>query len=194
MEQENIYALKEWASVVRALTDARQILLLRKGGIVEKRNRFEVEHREFFLYPTYEHQRSELIRPDFQEYFRAACDEQPPETEARLGAYAVVEEVVETQDLERLQSLSSEHIWTTESVVQRMTAFKPEVPMSVLLIRVHTLPAPHPLKVSRAYRGCKSWVSLEHPLSTMGASAVLPEAEFRARAQRVKDFLKARTA
>jgi hypothetical protein len=188
MERENSHALKEWASVVRALTEGAQVLLLRKGGIIEETDRFVVERREFFLYPTYEHQRSDLIRPDFREFLRKAADEQPPETEVHLGAYAVVDEVIESFDLGRLEALSSEYIWTTESVVQRM-AFKPELPMSVLLLRVHTLPEPCSLKVTKAYRGCKSWVTLEGALSTRGASPVLPEAEFRARVRRVKDLL-----
>ena len=193
MEGQNSYALKEWASVVRALTDGALILLLRKGGIIEKTDRFVVEHREFFLYPTYEHQRSDLIRPDFREFLRAASAEQPPETEVRLGSYAVVEEVIETQDLGRLQALSEEYIWTTESVAQRMS-FKPELPMSVLLLRVYTLPEPYSLKVTQAYRGCKSWVGLERPLSTQGVSPVVPETEFRVRARRVKELLEARLA
>ena len=43
MLPENRSALKEWAVVARALGSGRQTLLLRKGGIHERRGEFEVE-------------------------------------------------------------------------------------------------------------------------------------------------------
>ena len=46
-------ALKEWAVVCRALEEGRQIVLLRKGGILEYRQSFKVKHDRFLLFPTY---------------------------------------------------------------------------------------------------------------------------------------------
>ena len=40
-------ALKEWAIVCKALEEGRQVLLLRKGGIMEYRQGFEVKHEQF---------------------------------------------------------------------------------------------------------------------------------------------------
>ena len=37
-------------------------MTLRKGGIREPNKHFEVEHERFFLYPTFDHQRSDLVR------------------------------------------------------------------------------------------------------------------------------------
>ena len=37
-------------------------LLLRKGGIREEHREFRVEHPEFLLFPTFEHQRADLIK------------------------------------------------------------------------------------------------------------------------------------
>ena len=42
MEEENRSALKEWAAVEHALAEGRITLLVRKGGIYEKRGGFEV--------------------------------------------------------------------------------------------------------------------------------------------------------
>ena len=53
-------ALKEWSAVVRALLDGRQRVLLRKGGIHEKR--FEVAAQEFLLFPTVAHSHTERVR------------------------------------------------------------------------------------------------------------------------------------
>ena len=54
-------ALKEWAVVCRALEEGRQTVLLRKGGILEFREGFEVKHDRFMLFPTYEHQSRPIV-------------------------------------------------------------------------------------------------------------------------------------
>src|SRR5262245_33124188 len=55
-------ALKEWAVTVRAPAEGEQLVTLRKGGIREENKHFEIEHDRFFLYPTFDHQRNDLIR------------------------------------------------------------------------------------------------------------------------------------
>src|SRR5215210_3776514 len=55
-------AFKEWAVTVRALAEGEQLITLRKGGIREADKRFRVEHDRFFLYPTFDHQRHDLVR------------------------------------------------------------------------------------------------------------------------------------
>ena len=55
-------ALKEWAVTVRALAEGEQLVTLRKGGIREDHKHFELEHDRFFLYPTFDHQRNDVIR------------------------------------------------------------------------------------------------------------------------------------
>ena len=54
--------LKEWATVCSALGEGRQIILLRKGGIYESGGEFEIEHRQFLLFPTYLHQNAEMLK------------------------------------------------------------------------------------------------------------------------------------
>lgn len=61
MKSQNNIAFKEWAIVCRAIAEGRQTLILRKGGIAEKRGGFEVEHREFFLFPTLFHQQNDAV-------------------------------------------------------------------------------------------------------------------------------------
>ena len=55
-------ALKEWAAVCAALREGKQVFLLRKGGIHERCGEFSVEHDAFFLYPTWEHQKKQMLR------------------------------------------------------------------------------------------------------------------------------------
>ena len=55
-------ALKEWAAVVHALLDGRQTVLLRKGGIHEKR--FSLRGSRFVVFPTVAHSHAESTRPE----------------------------------------------------------------------------------------------------------------------------------
>src|SRR2546430_6804737 len=77
-------AFKDWAVTVRALAEGEQLVALRKGGIREEHKHFEVEHDRFFLYPTFDHQRNDLVRPSHHPELRRALeegvwpDEEPP--------------------------------------------------------------------------------------------------------------------
>ena len=60
-----VLALKEWAAVVHALLDGRQTVLLRKGGIHEKR--FSLRGSRFVVFPTVAHSHAESTRPEHAE-------------------------------------------------------------------------------------------------------------------------------
>ena len=68
-------AFKEWAVTVRALAEGEQLVTLRKGGIREPNKHFEVEHDRFFLYPTFDHQRRDLVRESHPPELRRALEE-----------------------------------------------------------------------------------------------------------------------
>src|SRR5215210_1214452 len=61
-----VAALKEWAIICKAAEDGKQVLLFRKGGIMEYRNGFELKHKNFFLFPTFEHQSLDSIRDEYK--------------------------------------------------------------------------------------------------------------------------------
>ena len=65
-------AFKEWAVTVRALAEGEQLLTLRKGGIREDGKHFELQHDRFFLYPTFDHQRNDLVRASHMPEMRRA--------------------------------------------------------------------------------------------------------------------------
>src|SRR5262245_11545086 len=80
------YALKEWAVTVAALSRGDQVLVLRKGGIGEKR--FEFPHRSFFLFPTYLHQRPELVKPEARAELAAEMERTEEPDRLPLRVYA----------------------------------------------------------------------------------------------------------
>src|SRR3954449_13583364 len=68
-------AFKEWAVTVRALAEGEQLLTLRKGGIRETNRHFRLEHDRFFLYPTFDHQRNDLVRASHRPELQRALEE-----------------------------------------------------------------------------------------------------------------------
>ena len=68
-------AFKEWAVTVRALAEGEQLVTLRKGGIREANRHFTVQHDRFFLYPTFDHQRNDLVRASHVPELRRALEE-----------------------------------------------------------------------------------------------------------------------
>ena len=57
-------AFKEWAVICPALAQGKQALILRKGGIAETSEDFQLEHTRFWLFPTYTHQQRDGIKPE----------------------------------------------------------------------------------------------------------------------------------
>lgn len=180
MNEKNGAALKEWAAAEQALGTGAVTLLLRKGGIYEQRQGFQVEHREFWLFPTLYHQNPEELRPELAYLLEAARAAHPDADRVRLQHYAVVEDALRVRSLEALERLDALHPLTLEAVHRRF-AYKNRPYLHALILRVYRRPEPHVLPNTLAYEGCVSWVELDEELSTGGALPVLDDAEFAAR-------------
>ena len=181
-------ALKEWAVTEQALAQGRQILLLRKGGIHEEGKDFRVIHPEFLLYPTYEHQREDLLQPEYQTGLRALLAEPRNEDQINFSHWAKVEEVIEVSEQAKVDHLSPHHIWTNAYAQSRLH-WKPMLPLSVLLLRVYRMEQPVTVPFLPEYRGCTSWVEVLTPVSLGRLQPVLGDEDFRQRVDQVKDRL-----
>ena len=81
-------ALKEWSAAIHAMLDGRQTVLLRKGGIHEKR--FEVNASNFLLFPTVAHSHAERVRPEHRDLLDASAgDSTDDAVVVRAGAKVV---------------------------------------------------------------------------------------------------------
>lgn len=163
-------AFKEWSGVCAALERGEQSVILRKGGIAEGPGGFVPEHPVFWLYPTHVHQGEQGLR------VRTETDEPPSGSRVRLGSLARVELSgrVETADL--LPALEEFHVWTPETVAKRFAYRTPG--LWVLAVRVFRREPAWELDVTPAHAGCKTWVPLEAPLETQGATAAVDPTEF----------------
>ncbi|MEM4409039.1 MAG: DUF1802 family protein [Candidatus Caldarchaeum sp.] len=156
---EEYIALKEWAQVIKALDTGNQIILLRKGGINEAKNEFSIRSKEFFLYPTYEHQREGLLKKWLGEEMEKETETRKAHNEVEITNFAVVTHIHLLKDANKVACLSPYHILNDEYVLSRL-AWKPRKPLALMLLRVFRLRNPLKLTVLPEYRGCTSWVEL----------------------------------
>jgi hypothetical protein len=150
-------ALKEWSAAVHAMLDGRQTVLLRKGGIGEKR--FDLEAAEFAFFPTIAHGHAERVRTEHRALLDlAARDSTEDSILVRAGAKVVAAIAVNRPDA--LDDIEDTHIWTAESVRADRLDFRPKHRLTVLVVQARPLVEPARLPRVAAYAGCISWVDL----------------------------------
>jgi len=172
-------AFKEWAVIAGLLGAGEQILILRKGGIHEKRGGFEVEHRGFYLFPTLFHQQRESVVPAV----RTRCDEFLSKY-SDPGSVSIEHwiEVAESRwvtEWPRIGKLAPFHAWT-DAIIRDRFGWGKDEGIFVIAARVFRLAAPRVVPVLKEYGGCKSWIDVEAsafpPLE--GKRPVLGDAQF----------------
>ena len=159
---------------VRALERGATALVVRKGGIREKA--FAVPKTRFLLLPGYEHQRPELIKPEY----RGIMDDIPDLTDdgpLRFSSFAEVEGAYEISEADDLAALNEHHMWTHEYAESRFK-WRPKKPLTVLVLRTYVLPETVELPFRESYGGCKSWIELEESVPVEGARPALSDGEF----------------
>jgi hypothetical protein len=178
-------ALKEWAVVCRALEEGRQVLLLRKGGILEYRQGFKVQHDRFLLFPTYEHQSKDHLQADYADRLDNVLKDQLATGTNRITSYAEAIEVKEITDRIALGTLAKYHIWN-ESYVNARMDYNPRKPMSVILLRVFKLENPILIENKQEWIGCRSWIPLDIDVS---GRPIMDDLQFNTIASEVKGVL-----
>jgi hypothetical protein len=168
------HTLKEWAVAVRVLELGETALVVRKGGIREKA--FAVANRRFLLLPGYEHQRPELLKPEYRQRLEEIPD-LTDEGPLRFTSFAEVRGAYEISEPESLEAMDPYHMWTPEYAESRFR-WRPKKPLTVLVLRTYLLPELVELPYSEAYAGCKSWIELENPVITAGARPALSDEDF----------------
>lgn len=174
-------ALKEWSAAVHALLDGRQTVLLRKGGIGEKR--FEVAAERFVLFPTVAHSHAERVRREHRDLLApAAADSDDDHVVVRAGAKVVA--AVAVSHPGGLPKIEPMHIWTDESVRGDRLDFRPKHRLTVLVVQAFALREPVRLARTPDYAGCTSWVDL--PITPQWGEPVHDDAALAAVAERVR--------
>jgi hypothetical protein len=153
-------ALKEWHVVAEAIARGEQVVTIRKGGIREKD--FLVEGTEPWLFPTWEHEAADEVKPAWRRELDRSRDARPADGSIPVRCRCTVVQTWELTEPGPLHALDDLHGWTAASVEQRLR-WRPRKPLRVLLLRAAVLDEPMLLAPSAAYGGCRSWVELEDP-------------------------------
>ncbi|RED64023.1 DUF1802 family protein [Cohnella lupini] len=186
---ENPIALREWAVAVKALEEGRQVIVLRKGGISEETKEFRLESPEFYLFPSYEHQRPHLVKPEASGIVSLTQTEAEQDGgKVRITSFAEVVEDIEVTDAETLQRLDELHIWTEDYAEERLK-WKRTKPLHVLILRVYKLDTPQVIPMLEGYGGCKSWLTL-WDVNTAAKTPVLADEEFENQADEVRNRIR----
>ncbi|MGN6348151.1 MAG: DUF1802 family protein [Candidatus Nitrosocosmicus sp.] len=175
----SVAALKEWAIVCKAIEDGKQVLLFRKGGIMEYRNGFELKHKVCFLFPTFEHQSIDSVRSEYIKELEFLQNQQQPqktiENESRVSAKEknnTIQNIIkinsiveityfnEINDINKLKELEKFHIWNIDYVKMRFN-YNPKKPLYLLLLRAHKLKEPINISNRSEWSGCKSWIQFD---------------------------------
>ncbi len=185
-EKEKPIALREWAVAVKALEEGRQIIVLRKGGIAEETREFRLESPRFYLFPSFEHQKPHLVKPEAAGVLEATREESAENPGAvRVASYAEVAQDLEIRDAETLKRLGDFHIWTDHYAEERLK-WKKTKPLHLLILRVYRLVSPALVPMRDSYAGCKSWLRIEEDLPAPEPSPVLNDEKFEAMAEAVR--------
>ncbi len=179
-------AMKEWAAVVSAVVEGRQVMLLRKGGIHEGRAGFQMKHDAFAFLPTYLHQSAEQTKPAERHRLQPLAEE--PEA-VHLAYAAEVTDVLVVPDRPTMDRLVEEHIWAEPYIDLRFN-YKPQSPLFLVIVRPWVLASPVEVANDRYIAGCRSWVPLRQPIETGRAEPALPADLFDAKRARVLDLLR----
>ncbi|PZO18283.1 MAG: hypothetical protein DCF25_09980 [Leptolyngbya foveolarum] len=180
-------ALKEWSVAVDALSRGETIVLLRKGGIKEHKGRFTAQAERAVLFPTFEHQKPELLKPHYQSLVPPVSSGWHPPT-IELKAWAEISDIFLTTDEEKVLALADFHIWRSQLAQERLK-WKPQQPLYVMALRVYLLAEPMIIPWTESYRGCRSWVDLDEALVVEKALPAIAETDYKAEVAKIEALL-----
>lgn len=179
-------AFKEWAVIVEALGSGAQIIILRKGGIAEGREGFQIKHKRFWLFPTQYHQqltKTNLAAEAYADSLKAGAQT------IDLHYFADITDVRYLETEEQLAAIDELHLWKKEVVTERFH-YGSESGLHLIVVRLHQLAEVVSLPLNPAYEGCKSWVEVPVDFEANPSQPVLTDAAFNEQRTALLDRLK----
>ena len=167
----NHTALKEWASIIEALDRGEQVVLIRKGGLADPH--FGLEAERFYLFPTNYHD-------------AGGCEP----THVPITHWAEVVRTWQVRDLETLHRLEP-LVALDRATLDTRYKFRPDQAINVIAVRAWRLAKPVDVKMTEAYAGCRSWVSLDEEINIDGSAAALNDSALQAKIESIDAMLSA---
>ncbi|NEN92177.1 MAG: DUF1802 family protein [Okeania sp. SIO3H1] len=170
-------ALKEWNIAINALEKGNTIMLLRKGGIREQKGNFTVAYKQVLLYPTFEHQQPDLLKPEYVTQVQVVDSGWHPE-KIKISSFAEITHILPVSDESILNKLFVYHIWNKKFVSDRLK-WKPQQPLYILLLRTYKLSQNYEIFYRREYGGCRSWIELNQPISITNSVPIFTDDNYQ---------------
>ena len=181
-------ALKEWASVCHALLIGKQVLLFRKGGIIERNGEFELETPSFFVYPTFLHQDESRLQPEYAHFIEEAKQYEIDEHHVQIALYCKAEQIYQARHITTLEEHPEWYIWRNQHI-QDTWQWKPEKPAYIILVRAYKISLPFIVESLAEYGGCVSWIDLQQAIPELILKPVIPDNEFNELSNKIKTIL-----
>jgi len=200
-------AYKEWAVTVRALAEGEQLLTLRTAQPTDKDGKLKFKHPRFFLYPTFDMHRSELVRESHQPELERSLEEGvwtdgepsplevapdgslPQPDRIRIRAWAEVAEYWTITDRRIITDLAPFHVWN-QGYAERRLGWRRRDPLHVIMLRTYRIPRPVTVRVQDEYATPDSWAQITRELPFEG-TPVLSDGEFDRAAEAISDIVSA---
>ena len=184
-------ALKEWSVAVDALAKGETILLLRKGGIKESGGCFSTQAERAVLFPTFEHQKRELLKPQYQAAVAPVEQGWHPQT-ITIKAWAEITNIFLMREAHQVAALADFHIWQPNLAESRLK-WKASQPLHVLVLRAYRLAVPTTISWDDAYGGCRSWITLANEVNVDSDEglAAIAAADYRKKVGTITQILSA---
>ena len=147
-------AFKEWAACCTALMAGRCDVILRKGGIHERRGEFRPEHDAFWLMATRYHQ----AIGDLAEHVRDLSPAPPPAGTVLLPGFCRVTKTARLTEERDLDDLRGRHPLSEKTARMRFHHKTPG--LWALTVEVWVARSPILVADSPRFGGCRSWVDL----------------------------------
>jgi hypothetical protein len=170
-------AFKEWHVIVEALGSGEQVLILRKGGIAEKRGEFDAVHASrFWLFPTQFHAQSDKTKPAAARFFPASHADETADT-VTLRYFADITHHAFLTDWPAVAALDPHHYWTEAAIREKYDWSSPPG-LHAFIVRVHRLSNPLTLSLTPAMSGCKSWIGVPYSPADYVSTPALDDTAF----------------
>ena len=177
--------LKEWATVVNALENGDQTVILRKGGILETDSGFTIENKKFFLFPTFEHQETQHVKAKYHKHLENALNSKPRNGVNVITSFATVLYEKDVTSKEKIDSLSPFHVWS-ESYIKERLDWLPEKSMKAIFLKTFRIPK-FEIPIKSEYHGCKSWIEINADFSDV--KSVLTDEEIESKLNQFKEIV-----
>ncbi|NJL44811.1 MAG: DUF1802 family protein [Leptolyngbyaceae cyanobacterium SM2_3_12] len=133
--------------------------------------------------PTVEHQKADLLKPEFRGIPEPKGSEQR-DGQIGFSRWATITHLFSVPSQADLSPLLPHLIWN-QRFLQGRSQWQPNRPMYGLLLRAYHLSSPVWLPSHPGYGGCRSWVSLGQAVEVDTYNPALTEAEYQAQVEQI---------